>query len=367
MHSRHRVAAALTAFAALLVTGCSAAGATEQPSTAPVSSGPVAPLAEVDVPADPRSIVGPSTAVLADTAIPAIDGDWSPELPATVTSRDRGGDREVVVERADRIVAMDIAGSIASTLAGLGLADRLVGRDVSTTFPGTEALPVITSNGHTVNSEAILALRPDLVITDGSIGPLDVVEQLRDAGIAVVFVENLSSFEGVAELARQVGAAVGMTEAGEALATQLSASIDAKIAEIRSIVPPGDPLRMAFLYLRGSAGVYYLFGRGTGADALIEALGGIDVAAEIGIEGTKPMTDEALIAAQPELLLVMTEGLESVGGVEGLIAAQPAVGLTPAGERARFVDMADAEILSFGPRTAAVLDALARAIYAPAG
>jgi len=77
------------------------------------------------------------------------------------------------------------------------------------------------------------------------------------------------------------------------------------------------------------------------------------------------MTDEALIAADPDLILVMTDGLESVGGVDGLLAAKPAIALTRAGENRRFVDMADGEILSFGPRTPLMLDALARAIYAP--
>jgi iron complex transport system substrate-binding protein len=61
----------------------------------------------------------------------------------------------------------------------------------------------------------------------------------------------------------------------------------------------------------------------------------------------------------------MTDGLASVGGVDGLLESKPAIGLTTAGENRRFVDMADGQVLGFGPRTAAVLDALARAIYAP--
>ena len=91
----------------------------------------------------------------------------------------------------------------------------------------------------------------------------------------------------------------------------------------------------------------------------------LPVAAEIGLVGQRPMTDEALVAANPDLILVMTDGLPSVGGVDGLLESKPAVALTTAGQNRRFVDMVDGEILSFGPRTAAVLDALARAIYAP--
>ena len=77
------------------------------------------------------------------------------------------------------------------------------------------------------------------------------------------------------------------------------------------------------------------------------------------------MTDEALIQANPDLILVMTDGIKSAGGVDGLLETKPAIALTAAGQHRRFVDMADGEILSFGPRTAGVLDALARAIYAP--
>lgn len=122
---------------------------------------------------------------------------------------------------------------------------------------------------------------------------------------------------------------------------------------------------MVFLYLRGGSGIYYLFGEESGADDLIDGLGGVDVAGEIGWDGMRPMTDEAIIAADPDLVLVMTDGIASAGGVDGLLAAKPAIGLTAAGEHRRFVDMADGDILSFGPRSADVLDALARAVYAP--
>jgi iron complex transport system substrate-binding protein len=151
------------------------------------------------------------------------------------------------------------------------------------------------------------------------------------------------------------------------LATQVSADIATVTDIIATHAPQAreEKLRMVFLYLRGANGIYYLFGEESGAGELITALGGIDIATEIGWVGLRPMTDEALIAANPDLILVMTGGLDSVGGAEELIALKPALGLTPAGENLRFVDMADSQVLSFGPRTALVIDALARAIYAP--
>ena len=355
----------------LLLAACTVTGCTMAPTSAPTTVPTVSdsrPLAELDLLDAPRDYVGASTAVLGSASIEPVTGAAAPVLPTTVTSHDLDGDTEVTVTSADAIIGLDISGSIGATLFGLGLGDRVVGRDVSTTFPEAKDLPVITSGGHSINSEAILALRPDLVITDGTVGPIDVLLQLRDAGIAVVFVDTDPSIEGVGELARQVAAATGATEAGELLATRLEGEIAAKVAEIAAVAPskPEDRLRMIFLDLRGSAGSYYLFGEESGADVLIESLGGIDVAGEIGWDGMKPMTDEALVQANPDLILVMTDGLSSVGGVDALLEAKPAIALTRAGENKRFVDMADGEVLSFGPRTPAVFDALARAIYAPA-
>ena len=326
------------------------------------------PLAELDLLDDPRAFEGPSTALLADASIEAVADNPAQTLPATVTSHDLDGDTAVTVTSTDRILGLDISGSIAATIFGLGLGDSVVGRDISTTFPEAADLPLITSGGHAVNSEAVLALRPTVLITDGTIGPTDVILQLREAGIAVVFVDTDPSLDGAGELARQVSAALGASPTGELLAASLQQRTADKVAEIAAIAPvdAADKLRILFLYLRGGAGIYYLFGEESGADELITAVGGVDVAGEIGWTGMKPMTDEALVAGNPDLILVMTDGIESAGGVDGLLETKPAIGLTLAGQHRRFVDMADGEILSFGPRTPDVLDALARAIYAPA-
>jgi iron complex transport system substrate-binding protein len=366
MSITRRATVAVAIASALLLSACVAAPE-PSPSTVPIVVD-TRPLADLTLLDEPRAYVGESTAVLGAQAIEPVTGAPAPSFPVTVTSRDLDGDREVTIDSADAVIGLDISGSIGATIFGLGLGDRVVGRDVSTTFPEAAKLPVITTDGHSVNTEAVLALRPDLIITDGTIGPIDVLLQLRDAGVAIVFVDTDPSLGGVGELARQVAAALGSPEAGELLASRLDSELSAKVAEIAAIAPTGEGrLRMIFLYLRGSAGIYYLFGEESGADVLITALGGIDVAGEIGWDGMKPMTDEALIAANPDLILVMTDGLRSVGGVDGLLDSKPAIALTLAGQHRRFVDMADGDILSFGPRTPAVLDALARAIYAPAG
>lgn len=256
--------------AVLLLGGCSDAGHRI------TAQAPQPGLSEVEVLDEPRTYQGPSTAVLQDAAIEPITEYPEQSLPTTVTSYGQdGAEQQLQITETSRVVARDMSGSIAARIWALGFSDSLVGVDQSTTFPGTEDIETVTSGGHTVNAEAIIGLERDVVITDGSIGPRDVVEQLSDVGITVVFVENTPSFEGAEELARQVAAVYGAPAVGQQLAEQISADINAKVKEISALVPEhqDDQVRMLFLYLRGNVGVYYMFGSESGADDLISALG----------------------------------------------------------------------------------------------
>lgn len=353
---------------ALGLSGCQP-GSYQSSVATTLSSAERPALADIDWLDRPRQWEGPSTAVMSSDALEPLPGDApAPNLPRTVVSQDLAGDVEVTIERAERIIAVDLAGSLAHTLWGLGYGDRLVGRDISTSIPGAENVPVVTGTGHAISPEAVLELRPDLILTDGTVGPIDVMLQLREAGIPLVFIREDPGLDQPARQAIAVAEVLGQPERGHELATTVTSQIEQVVATIAQNTPshPDDKLRMMFLYLRGANGIYYLFGSESGAGDVITALGGIDVAGEIGWEGLRPVTDEALVAANPDLILVMSSGLESVGGVDQLLDLKPAIALTRAGEYRRFVDMADNLVLGFGPRTPFVLDALARAIYAPA-
>lgn len=324
------------------------------------------PLSELTPVADPSAVEGPSTVVIGGPSLAPLD-PLTPELPATVTSQDVHGDRVVTVTDTSRIIALSISGTVAELVYALGFGDNLVGRDVSTALPGSEDLEVVTKNGHTVDAEAVLALEPTLILTDGSIGPADVVLQLGDAGIPVVTVPRATGSEATYEAIRSVSAALGVSGSADVLIEELRAAIDAKSAEIRALLPEDESRlpRVAFLYVRGTAGIYYLFGSGSGADALIASVGAVDVASEIGWVGERPMTPEALIQIDPDVILVMTKGLESAGGIDGLLEAQPSIALTKAGQNRRIVDAADTEIFAGGTRIPDIMDGLARALYAP--
>ncbi len=315
-------------------------------------------------PDSPRLLEGHDTALLASTDIVPIAEDPRPVLPVTVTGLD-----DVVVEITDtsRILALDGTGSLASIVFGLGFGPHVIGRDLTTGFDSARDLPLVM-DGHSLNAEAILDLNPSLILTDYSVGPYDVQLQLRNAGIPVVFFDPADDLEDIPRLISDVAEALGVPELGALYTADFDARLTDTLARIAAVVPEReeDRVRMVFLYMRGRAGIYYMYGnnpdgsRGA-AGVIIDTLGGIDVAARANwVSGS--LTAEGLMKLEPDLILMLTLGLESVGGVEGLFEI-PGVAQTPAGERGRVVDMSDYEMFTWGPRTPEVLAALAEAVY----
>ncbi|MFL0580370.1 hemin ABC transporter substrate-binding protein [Dietzia sp. 179-F 9C3 NHS] len=359
---RRRTGAARIVTSALLVLALGACGASAGSSGSDVIT--EAPLAADVTPAsDTREFQGELILDLADDPIDPVDGP-EPALPVTVT--DNQG-TEVEITDISRILPLDLYGTTSRMVFELGLGENVIGRDVSSNFDEIADRPLVTTNGHELSAEAILDLNPSVLITDTSLGPWDVVLQIRDAGIPVVVVDADRGLDNITSLTMSVAEALGVPERGAKLAERIEAETATSLEGVETIVPTdlNQELRTLFIYARGQAGIYYIFGKNSGADSLIEAAGGYDVSSEIGWSGARPANDEAIISAQPDVLLMMTKGLESVGGIDGLIEQFPALANTPAGQNKRVIAMPDEQILSYGTRTPAVLNALAVALYAP--
>ncbi|MER6692063.1 heme/hemin ABC transporter substrate-binding protein [Streptomyces minutiscleroticus] len=277
----------------------------------------------------------------------------TPELPVTVDSSDG---RRVTVRDASRILPLN--GGVAEIVFTLGLGDRVVGRDVTATFEEAKKLPQVTK-AHDVSAESVLSLRPSVVLADTDTGPKEAVEQIRDAGIPVVVLDPATKLSDVTTRTTRIAEALGVPEAGEALDKRM----DEELAAARAGVPEGSRPKVAFLYMRGSAAVYLIGGEGSGADSLLEAAGAVDAGTAAGLDKPfTPITTEALAAAQPDVILMMTKGLESVGGLDELLKI-PGIAQTPAGMNRRVVDMEDGVLLGFGPRTPLVIDILVDRIH----
>ncbi|MEV6193630.1 ABC transporter substrate-binding protein [Streptomyces sp. NPDC051920] len=278
----------------------------------------------------------------------------TPRLPVTVRSFDG---KRTTVEKADRIVPL--SGSLSEITFTLGLGDRVVARDITATFDQAAELPLVTRN-HDVSAESVLSLHPDLVLAESTTGPDEAMQQIRDAGVPVLVVAPARGLADVGTRIRTVADALGVPGAGERLAER---SRD-RISAVRTAIPAhADHPRVAFLYLRGSASVYLIGGRGSGATSLLEAAGAVDAGAESGLDKDfTAITTEALVRAAPDAILVMSKGLDSVGGIDGLVKI-PGVAQTPAGANRRVVSIEDGVLLNYGPRTDQVLKSLVRQLY----
>jgi iron complex transport system substrate-binding protein len=304
---------------------------------------------------DPISATGEYTVLAVDVPLPVRDR-MTAVLPASVSSADGVG---VTVSDVSRIVVLNEA--LAELVVSLGFTDAIVGRDATTTLASLSALPEVSS-GHDVSAEAVLSLAPTLVLGDTRTGPPEALAQLRGARVATVLAPEVWTLEDVPFRVRLVAAALGVPAAGEALLGDMQRDIDDALDTVVGRGADARP-RVAFLYVRGTASVYLLGGDGSGADAMTEAAGGIDVGSEGGLAAFTPLTSEAVAAAAPDVLLVTTRGLESVGGVDGLLGL-PGVAETRAASRRAVVAVDDDLLLSFGPRTGAVIRRLAAAFAA---
>ena len=242
---------------------------------------------------------------------------------------------------------MSLATGVGETLVALGVGDRVVGRDETSELP---AQAEVVTQAHNVSAERVIALDPEVVLVDARTTPPEALEQISAAGARIIEVPEAWTLSDMAPRTRAVAEAVGVDP--EFVLATLPTS---------DVAPAADAPRIAFLYLRGTSAIYLLGGAGSGADALIAAAGGIDVGAEAGLDAFTPLTAEALASLDPDVLLVMTGGLESVNGMEGLLEL-PGVAQTTAGRERRVVAVDDEVLLSFGPRTGALVDLLRAAI-----
>jgi iron complex transport system substrate-binding protein len=250
---------------------------------------------------------------------------------------------------AQRVVVL--ANGVAEIIQSLNGQSIIVGRDISSTEDSLSEIPIVTS-GHQVLPEKVISLKPDLVIIDASTGPKAAINSIKSAGITVIETPESWSLKDLPTKVRAVGRAVGAVDQAELLVQRLNQSL--QTSTINSAP------RVAFLYLRGTSSIYLIGGPGSGADSLLEAIGAVDVGAQNLERPFNTLTAESLAALNPDVIVVMSKGLESVGGIQGLLKL-PGVAQTNAGKNSAIIDVDDSLLLSFGPRTPSLVEALATA------
>ena len=258
-------------------------------------------------------------------------------------------------EDAARVITL--GGSVTEIAVALGAEDQLVARDTTSNFPKSiEALPDV-GYIRALSPENLLALDPTLIVAEGDDGPPEAVEVLKAAGIPFVLVPEATDPSGL--VAKIAAVADALDLPGKALIAEVETGFAASAGRAAEVA---TPKRVLFILSLQGGGVM-AGGGGTEAEGIIRLAGGINAAT--GFQGYKPMTDEAVLAAQPEVILMMDrEGDLSISDAD--VLAQPALSQTPAAAAGALVRMDGMLLLGFGPRTPQAAQTLHDALYGPA-
>jgi iron complex transport system substrate-binding protein len=253
-----------------------------------------------------------------------------------------------------------LGGSVTEIAVALGAEDRIIARDTTSTWPeSVQALPDV-GYIRALSPENVLALDPALIVAEGDAGPPEAVEVLQSAGIPFVLVPEATDATGLVAKIDAVAAALNLPDEGAALAAKVQAGLDAAQSRAEAITAPK---RVLFILSLKGGGVM-AGGEGTEAEGIINLAGGINAAS--GFQGYKPMTDEAVLAAEPDAILMMDrEGDLAIADAD--VLAQPALSQTPAAQTATIIRMDGTLLLGFGPRTPEAADALYAALYGSEG
>jgi len=259
----------------------------------------------------------------------------------------------------ERIIPVN--GDLAEVVYALGLGDEVVATDISATYPAAARATPKIGYQRALVAETILSFEPTVVLADDNAGPPEVLDQVRSAGVRVVDLPHQSTLGSVAEKIRAVADALAVPEEGEELVTTFEDELDEATTRADAAVAASGKPKVLALYLRGT-NVQLVFGTGSGIDAVIAAAGGIDLGTEMGVVDNAELSTEAIVAAAPDILLVTTTGLESVGGVDGLLAI-PGIDQTPAAANRHVVAFEDQYLYGLGPRTGHLVGELVDAFH----
>ncbi|MBD2795052.1 hemin ABC transporter substrate-binding protein [Xenorhabdus sp. 18] len=243
---------------------------------------------------------------------------------------------------AERIVT--IGGDVSEIVFALGEGQHVVARDSTSQNP--KELLSLPDIGYMrmLNSEGILSMRPSLVITSESAQPSLALKQVEDSGVKVIKVTSETSLEAVPEKIMTVAKAVNQEKRGEALVAQYR-------QQLADITTSAISTKIVFVMSHGGI-MPMAAGQQTAADQIIRAIGAKN--AMQGFRGYRPLSQEGVIASKPDLLLVSTEGLKTLGGMDK-VWQLPGLNFTPAGKKKQVVVVDEMGLLGFGLQTPAVM------------
>jgi heme transport system substrate-binding protein len=240
---------------------------------------------------------------------------------------------------------ISIGGANTEILYALGLADRIVGTDTTSTYPAEARATQKIGYMRALSAEGVLSLKPNLIILTNEAGPPTVLNQLKQVGIEILELTAARSIEDI----RNNIIAIAHKLNVESKAQEVLARIDSDMSLLKAALSKRQRMPKIMFILQHGGGAPMVAGHGTAAHSILTLSGAENVAAVY--QGYKPLTPEAAIKMQPDFILVTDLGVQQSGGLEAF-ANIPGLNLTQAAQNKRIIVMDQQFLLGFGPRTA---------------
>lgn len=262
--------------------------------------------------------------------------------------------RTVIVNDTSRVVS--IGGSVTEILYALGLEDRVAAVDTTSLYPA-RVLADKPNVGYmrALSPEGLLSTQPTLILAEEGSGPPEALELLKSASVPFALVPSGTDATGVVDKIRFIAKAMGVTDRGKLMA---DAVVDDLARVEDAVAGVGDPAKVLFL-LSLSNGRIIAAGEDTSASAMIELAGARN--ALTGFTGFKPINEEAVLEAAPDVVVMMARGDHAASAED--VFAQPAFARTPAAADKRLITMDGLYLLGFGPRLPQAIADLSAQIY----
>ncbi|UYP31383.1 ABC transporter substrate-binding protein [Pseudomonas sp. Z8(2022)] len=251
-------------------------------------------------------------------------------------------------------------GALSEWVILLGGESRLVGVDTTSRHPAS--LTRLPSVGYQrqLAAEGLLALRPDLLLGSEEMGPPPVLEQLAVAGVRIERLSARAELDSLQANLQRLGQLLGDEAAAERAFTDYQARLQTQQQWVeqaqRRQQAPG-----VVLLLGHAGGSPLAGGSGTAADWMIRRAGGRNL---VSHGGYKALSSEALLALDPQVVVVADRALDGDAAKQALLRQNPALASTPAAREGRLLAL-DPTLLvgGLGPRVPDGLAMLAAGFY----
>lgn len=220
----------------------------------------------------------------------------SEKTEVTLPTKDRSGKEITLPKEATKIISL--VPSTTEVIEDLGKTDQLIAVDTQSSTMMTDLKKLPQMDMMAVDAEKLIALKPQIVyVNDINLASSESVwKQVEDAGITVVNIPTSTSIKVIKEDVQFIADSLSEHEKGQKLIKTMDQEID-EVAKIGKTIKKPKTV----LFEVAALPDIYSFGNGTFLNEMIETIGAKNVLANE--KGWLPVTEEAAIAAKPEVIL----------------------------------------------------------------